>query len=325
MKAAIKTGFLGTTISFSNEVASPKSAAKDSVLIRVHAAAINPFDFKVPKLASGLIAGLDVCGEVVEDSHGFSAGDLVFGKASNGSLAEYTLANPKEIVKVPIGWSTTDCAALPIAYWSALQSLKIGHLPTDSREKSVLIIGASGGCGLAGVQLCAAMGVGRIVGICSETNREFVTRHGVTEVVNYQDADALKAFFQANRGKFDCVYDTATYSGGGADYWKDSIGLLKRDSDDKIIGEYTSLNGPPNKWIRAMAGAQSKNETIVMMEPNGSELTEVVEWMDKTKVRPVTNIFPFDEEGIQKGFKLLKSRRTKGKIVFDILGASEDK
>lgn len=324
MKAAIKTGYLGTTISFSNEVASPKKAAKDSVLVKAHAAAINPIDYKLPKLASGLIAGLDFCGEVVEDSHGFSAGDLVFGRASKGSLAEYTLAPVQEICKVPSGWSATDCAALPIAYWSALQSLKIGNIQTNSKEKSVLVIGASGGCGLAGAQLCAAMGVSRIVGICSDANSDFVAQHGVTEVVNYRDADALETFFQENQGKFDCVYDTATYSGGGADYWKDSIGLLKRDSDNNIIGEYTSLNGPPSKWMRAIAGAQTKHETIVMMEANGSELAEITEWMDKTNARPITNIFPFDEEGIKEGFKLLKSRRTKGKIVFDVLGTSED-
>jgi len=328
MKATIKTGVLGTTISFSETVSSPSGPKdKDSVLVRVHAGAINPIDYKLPRFASGTVVGQDFCG-IVEKVHpdsdsGFQVGDLVFGKAK-GTLAECALATVKEISKAPDGWKATDCAALTTAYWSALQSLRKGRILPEEKaaEKSVLIIGASGGCGLAGVQLCAGMGVSRIVAICSQKNEAFVKQHGATEVVNYANASELDAFFADNQGKFDCVYDTATYSGGGADYWENSIGLLKTDSSGSIVGEYTTLNGSPGKWVRAMSGSQKEHETLIIMDANGPDLELVVQLMEKQKAKPVTKVFSFDEQGIQEGFKLLKSRRAKGKIVFDVLASS---
>ena len=330
IKATIKTGFLGTTLSFSEDVSSPsKLKEKDSLLVKVQAGAINPIDYKLPRAASGSVVGQDFCGTVAEVhpdcDAGFEVGDIVFGKAK-GTLAEYTIASAKEIAKAPNGWKATDCAALTTAYWSALQSLRKGNilLEKSPAEKSVLVIGASGGCGLAGVQLCAGMGVSRIVAICSQKNDAFVRQHGATEVVNYANDSELQSFFSENQGKFDCVYDTATCSGGGADYWKMSIGLLKKDFDDKIVGEYTTLNGSPSKWIRAMSGKQKEHETLIIMDANGKDLELIVQLMEQTKAKPVTAIFSFDKEGIQKGFDLLKSRRAKGKIVFDILPASRN-
>jgi len=328
MKATIKTGVLGTTISFSQKVSAPSEPKdKDSVLVKVHAGAINPIDYKLPRFASGTVVGQDFCG-TIEQVHpdsdsGFQVGDLVFGKAK-GALAEYALATAKEIAKTPDGWNPVDCAALTTAYWSAIQSLRKGKILPDATapQKSVLVIGASGGCGLAGVQLCAGMGVSRIVAICSQKNEAFVKEHGATEVVNYADASELESFFADNQGKFDCVYDTATYSGGGANYWESSIALLKQDGGGNTVGEYTTLNGSPSKWIRAMSGSQKEHETLIIMDANGPDLELVVKLMETAKAKPVTTPFSFDEKGIQDGFKLLKSRRAKGKIVFDLLASS---
>lgn len=335
MKAAIKTGFAGTTIKFSNDFPSPslKPTDKDSVLVQVHAGAINPVDYKVPKYFSGSVLGLDFCGKVTEahPDSSFQVGDVVVGKAK-GSLAEYALVSSKHIAKVPQGWSATDCAALPVAYLSALQCLQKGKIVPDDinnetpspSEKSVLIVGASGGCGLAAVQLCAGIGVLRIVAICSGKNDEFVRKHGATEVVNYTNQSELDSFFAENKRKFDCVVDTATNSGAGEDYWNKSLELLKRDADDqqKIVGEYTALNGGASKWVRAFAGKQKSNETIIMANANGPDLELVLQLMDKAGAKPVTNVFDFDEKGVKEGFKMLKSRRTKGKIVFDIISSA---
>ena len=331
MKAAIKTGLLGTILSFSENFSAPsKPNDKDLLLIKVHAGAINPIDYKLSRYLSGTIVGQDFCG-VVHGVHpdansGFQVGDLVFGKAK-GTLAEYTVANVKEIAKAPDGWKATECAALTTAFLSALQSLRKGKILIEndesSTEKSVLIIGASGGCGLAGVQLCASKGVLRIVAICSKKNEALVREHGATDVVDYTNESELQSFFSDNQGNFDCVYDTASYSGGGEDYWERSIGLLKKDGNGNTVGEYVSLSGAPGKWIRAFAGKQKEHETIIMTEPKGTDLELVVQLMDKAKAKPLTQVFSFDEKGIQDGFKLLKSRRTKGKVVFDVLAASK--
>jgi len=328
MKAAIKTGTFGTTIEFSNDVSSPSIPKddKDSVLIQVYAGAINPIDYKLPKAMSRLIVAHDFCGKVTEahPDSGFEPGDLVFGMCKAGALAEYTLASSKDIAKAPEGWTATELAAITTGHMSSLQCLQKGKIDDDatSSQKSVLVIGASGGCGLAAVQLCAGLGVSRIVAINSAKNDAFVREHGATEVVNYANASELESFFAENKGKFDCVVDTATNSGGGENYWEPSIDLLRRDAQGKVVGEYTALNGPASKLLRWAFGRQKEHETFIAMKINRPDLERVLQLMDRTGARPVTNVMAFDKEGLQEGFKLLKSRRTKGKIVFDIAAAS---
>jgi NADPH:quinone reductase-like Zn-dependent oxidoreductase len=329
MRAAIRKGILGYTVSFSNNQAipafEPETKNINDVFVKVNAAAINPVDYKLPRAASGPVYGNDFCGTIEqigkETSGEFQVGDVVFG-IGTGSVAEYAVANSGKIAKAPSTWKYSEYAALPIAYMSSLQCLRKGGIidKEGSKQdgKSVLVIGASGGCGIAGLQLCQAVGVSRIVAICSGKNSQLVRNMGANEVIDYTKESELASFFAENAGKFDCVLDAATNSGGGEDYWKTSMALLKRDLMKKLIGHYTALNGPATKWVRALSGYQTPNESIIMMNSNTSDLEQVVSLLDRTGARPLLNSMPFDEKGVLEAFKLLKSRRVKGKIVFEM-------
>jgi len=246
-------------------------------------------------------------------------GDQVYGNSSTGSLAEYAIAQETTIAKKEDDhWTTAECAALPVAYQSALQSFQVGNIipkgfKGESVEKDVLIIGASGGCGVAGIQLCKAAGVKRIVAICSKKNTDFVKGLGATQVVNYDVSDELNDFFQQNKGQFDCVYDAATGTGGNEDYWKQSIPLLKPK-----VGQFVALNGPPGKWTRALLGWQKKNESIILCRSNTADLESIVYLLNRTGARPIVNSYTLSEDGLANAFQALKSRRTKGKLVFDM-------
>ena len=143
------------------------------------AAAINPVDYKLPRSVAGKVVGFDVSGvieKVGADVKDFQVGDDVFGSVSvvnreSGSLAEYAVLKMDGVAKKPEWLSFQHAAALPIAYLTGYQSLQMGNVKEGS---SVLVIGASGGCGVAGVQLANAMGATRIVGICSGKNFDFV-------------------------------------------------------------------------------------------------------------------------------------------------------
>jgi NADPH:quinone reductase-like Zn-dependent oxidoreductase len=144
---------------------------------------------------------------------------------------------------------------------------------------------------------------------------------GATEIVDYTDANQLETFFRENAGKFDFVFDAATNSGGGEDYWDKSISLLKRrDDNDKnsIVGKFAALNGPASKWTRSLLGFEKSHESLFFMKSNTADLEQIVSLLNRTKSRPLTNVMTFDEKGLEEAFKLLKSRRTKGKIVFDV-------
>lgn len=329
MRAAIRKGILGYTISFSNDFATPafkpETDSKNDVLVKISAAAINPIDYKMPRAVSGHVLGMDFCGTIEQlgkdASTKFQVGDVVYG-IGMGSVADYCIAKSGKIAKAPAGWKPTECAVLPIAYMSALQCLRRGGIIDDEGSKqdgkSVLVIGASGGCGIAGLQLCKAVGVSRVVAICSSRNEQLVRDMGATEMIDYTKGSELESFFEANAGKFDCVYDAATSSGGGEDYWDKSIALLKRDSDTKLLGHFTALNGSGSKWSRFFLGQEKNNESLILMDPNTADLEQVVSLLNRTGARPLTNVIPFDKKGVEEAFKLLKSRRAKGKIVFDI-------
>mmetsp|Transcript_27075 Transcript_27075/g.31983 ORF Transcript_27075/g.31983 Transcript_27075/m.31983 type:complete len:335 (+) Transcript_27075:76-1080(+) len=333
MKAAIRKGILGYTFSFANNYAKPAYRSNkgntNDVLIQIKSAGINPVDYKLPRALLGPVIGFDFCGTItdigdqVEVDQNFKVGDLVFGNSLKGSVAEYSIAKANTIAKVPTtsNWKPSECAALPVAYQSALQCLRRGGIiDTEGTrlqsDKSVLVIGASGGCGIAGLQLCRAVGVSRIVAICSKKNEQLVKDMGATEVVNYTDLDELESFFRDNAAKLDVVYDAATSSGAGEDYWDRSIPLLKTENGDS--GHYASLNGSRSKWIRKLTGREKDGQSLILMKANTKDLELIVSLLDRTGARPLVKIMPFNGDGLKQAFDELKGRRTTGKIVFDI-------
>lgn len=341
MRAAIRTGLLGTTIAFTKDHPSPveldaadKSALKpNQVLIKVKSAGINPVDYKLPRFIGGKVVGIDVAGVVEkvgddDDAAGdFKVGDAVFGRAMTsdprgitGSLADYAVASADELASKPESLTFEEAGALPTAYLTGLQSLRAGSVDGES---SVLVIGASGGCGLAGMQLALALGAKRVVGVCSGKNFAFVKSMlggradaERVELVDYTNEGAMDEFKENNVGKFDCIYDTATGSGKGENYVTTFPKLLK-----DMTGQFVMINGGASVWARhALGRSQPPQQKLVVTAPKGkADLEEIATLLEKTGVKPNLNVMSFDEKGVTEGFELLKSRRTKGKIVFSMV------
>jgi NADPH:quinone reductase-like Zn-dependent oxidoreductase len=325
MRAAIRNSLFGFNLAFTSDQTAPKFSPKDSdnVLIEVKAGAINPIDYKLPKAMAGPVLGIDFCGtikEVGDKVTDFKVGDTVFGGATGGSLADLTVAKSTKICKMPSGWSATECAALPVAYASSLQGLRKGGIVPPKEDgmqskESVLVIGASGGTGLAALQLCKAMGVPRIVAICSGKNKDLVESNGATEVVDYTDQDGLSSFFDKETGNFDCVYDVATSSGGGEDYVSISVPLLR---EGEGAGQYVALNGPPSGWLRYATGMEKLNQHIILADHNTKDQETILSLLDSLNAKPLVIEMDFTGEEVKKGYEMLHSRRTKGKIVFKV-------
>lgn len=160
------------------------------LVIKVLAAGINPVDYKLPSIpvagrfVQGKGAGLDVCGEVVYAPPGcnFKLGDVVFGIAKSGSLAEYAECEPGKVAVKPESLTAVQAALLPTAGLTALQALR-DHGGVKSGD-SVLVIGGSGGCGAIGVSIAKAMGAS-VTAICSQKNKAFVYSLGADVVSTY--------------------------------------------------------------------------------------------------------------------------------------------
>ena len=308
-------------------------AGSNDVLISIKAAAINPVDYKLPSLILGRIVGLDFAGvikSIGENVTGFSVGDEVYGKV-DGSLAEYAIAKQDDIALKPKSLSFSEAAAVPLTYTTSLQGLRdCGSLKHGGR---ILIIGASGGCGIAALQLAKSMSAGKIVAVCGGTNEELVKTHGADEVIDYHKHDIVEYFKRKSDTfddsvKFDVIYDAATGSGANENYRSSSAQLLRSEQFNGTHGQYVAINGGPDFWLRQFTIGQKKNEHLVVWKNNSSDLKILSKLVDegwvgengeKRSLSPVLDsLLPFDSDNVEKGFDRQKSRRTRGKIVFNI-------
>ncbi len=193
----------------------PPQIGADEVLVRVHAAALNPYDWHVLRgdplvarlLGMGLtrpkarVAGVDVAGQVAAVGtgvHGLRPGDEVLGFC-HGAFAEYARAGADRLVPKPADLSFAQAAAIPMAALTALQGIRdVGKVGAGTR---VLVNGAAGGVGTYAIQLAVALGA-EVTGVCGTGNVELVRSLGAAHVVDYTAAD-----FTDGRTRYDVILD----------------------------------------------------------------------------------------------------------------------
>lgn len=189
------------------------------VKVRVHAAGLNPLDWKtraghlkylpVGRPPRGL--GCEFAGTIVGTGGGAHArhvGERVFGMVSpfarNGAFAEFVVVPHDAIAPMPGGLDFVDAAALPISGGTALQALAdVARVVPGQR---VLVTGAAGGVGHFAVQVGRHLGA-HVVGVCGPANVDFVRALGADEVVDYTKDD-----FTRRSDRFDAVFDAASAS-----------------------------------------------------------------------------------------------------------------
>jgi NADPH:quinone reductase-like Zn-dependent oxidoreductase len=194
----------------------PPGAGAGEVLVRVHAAALNPYDWHImrgdPFIARlmgevGLtkpkarVAGIDAAG-VVEAAganvRGLRPGDEVLGFC-RGAFAEYACAEAGKVVPKPVSLSFEQAAAVPMAGTTALRGIQdAGAVRAGHR---VLVNGAAGGVGTYAVQIAAALGA-EVTGVCSTRNAGLVRSIGAAHVVDYTTQD-----FTDERVRYDMILD----------------------------------------------------------------------------------------------------------------------
>lgn len=196
------------------------------VLVRVHAAGVNPAD--VMNRHSGafsgeppFILGWDVSGTIETVGLGvtlYQPGVEVFGMLpfpqGNGAYAQYVVAPARTFVPKPATLDHVQAAAIPLAGLTAWQALvETAHIGAGSR---VLINGAAGGVGHFAVQIAKARGA-HVIGLASTQKMEFVHSLGADEVIDYTTTD-----FTEVTGELDAVLEVV-----GGDYPARALEVLK--------------------------------------------------------------------------------------------------
>ncbi|MFC8570157.1 NAD(P)-dependent alcohol dehydrogenase [Streptomyces sp. NPDC057245] len=215
MKAVVQERFGPPDTLRLREAERPR-AAPGQVLVRVRAAAVNPYDWHMvrgdpyaARLLGGVgltrpkrpVAGIDAAG-VVEGVgagvSGFLPGDPVLGFCP-GAFAEYACTTAELLVPRPAGLTFEQAAAVPMAAVTALRGVRtVGRVASGQR---VLVNGAGGGVGTFAVQIAAALGA-EVTGVCSARSTGLVRSLGATHVLDYARED-----FTEGRERYDVVLD----------------------------------------------------------------------------------------------------------------------
>jgi NADPH:quinone reductase-like Zn-dependent oxidoreductase len=280
------------------------------VLIRVHAAGINPVDWKIREgrlkdmipTTFPLVLGWDVSG-VVETVGGnmsrLAGGDEVFSRpdiSRDGAYAEYIVVAGSEVALKPKSIDHVHAAALPLAGLTAWQALvETGGISAGQR---VLIHGAAGGVGHLAVQLAKWKGA-HVIGSASQRNHAFLRQLGVDQVVEYPE-ERFEEWVQP----VDVVLDTV-----GGETQDRSWKVLKRG------GILVSIASPPSAEKAAEFGVR---QAFVMSEANSEQLAEIAKLVDAEKLKAVVEtILPLSDA--TRGQELSERGHTRGKIVLRVI------
>jgi len=294
-------------------------ARDDEILIKVHAAGVNPQDWHCLRgtpflgrlLAGGLlkpghqILGSDVAGTVEAvgaNVRGFKPGDDVFAMSfKQGGFAEYVaLPESKVVAAKPTALSFEEAAVVPMASVMALMGLRDkGKIKPGQK---VLINGASGGIGTFAVQIAKALGA-EVTGVCSTRNLELVSSLGADRVIDY-----IKEDFARGTERYDVIFDVVakrTY----AECWRAlgpngtyvtttiSVGLL-------LQSLWVALTS--GRWLKPM-----------LQPPTQADLAVVKELIEAGKVRPVIDRrYPLAE--VPEAIAYVEKGHARGKVVIDV-------
>lgn len=281
------------------------------VLIEVHAAGVNPIDYRIRQgqlrwilpARFPLVPGFDVAGKVVavgsevrEEHLQPGSSVMAFLKSRHGGgYAEFVSADQQVVVRKPDELSMVEAAAIPLAGSTALQSLRdLGHVRQGSR---VLINGASGGVGHLAVQIAKHLGA-EVTGVCSESNAEFVTQLGADRVINYQTTD-----FTEQEATYNVVFDAVAKSS----WWKS-----RRVLDAK--GVYiTTVPQPAALMLHAVSWFGRKCR-VVLAKPNREDLEALAEMVRQHKLRPeIQETFPLERSA--EAHQVSEEHHVRGKLV----------
>ncbi|MFF3749399.1 NADP-dependent oxidoreductase [Streptomyces sp. NPDC002018] len=280
------------------------SPGPGQLLVAVHAAGVNPVDWKLrngyrrPGSAPAelpAVLGSEAAGVVEEIGpgvEGFAVGDAVFGSTLTGGYAEYTLLPVAVTAHKPDALSFTDAAALPVAAATAYDALRQADLAPGA---TLLITGAGGGVGVAAVQIARGLGI-RVLGTSSAGKKEFVESLGAVHV-------------EPGPGLAERVKAVAP---DGVDAVLDLVGGPALREAAELLSDRTKLLSAADKGtVPELGGA------AVVRARTAAVLDEVAKLAVDGTLRPhVTRTFPLARA--DEALRAVEEGHARGKIVIEV-------
>ncbi|MFB8444491.1 NAD(P)-dependent alcohol dehydrogenase [Streptomyces niveus] len=328
MKAVLLERFGPPDVLRLEEVDQPRAGA-GQVLVRVHAAALNPYDWHMmrgdpyaARLTGGMgltrpkcrVAGIDAAGVV--EAVGAGVGGLPPGTPvlgfCVGAFAEYACAAAELLVPKPERLSFEEAAATPMAAVTALRGIRtVGRVRAGQR---VLVNGAGGGVGTFAVQIAAGLDA-EVTGVCSAGSIETVRSLGATHVVDHRRED-----FTDRHARYDVILDNV----GNL-----PLGRLRRALTPTGVlvangggspGRVFGAIGSTLKLVAVNAVARHSLRPIIPATPSGpaqEDLLAVTALIDDGQVTPVVGrTYPLTDTA--EAMRHMEEGHSRGKTVITV-------
>jgi alcohol dehydrogenase len=332
MRAFVLTGYGAVSDNVRLAEIPDPVAGPGEILIEIHAASLNPIDFKtvrgdlrrISKYKLPRPFGFDASGIARSAGAGatkFKPGDAVYVRASRDSIGTFAeqIALPENLVALkPAAMSHAQAASLPLVGLTTLQGFARAGARAGQR---ILIHAGSGGVGTFAVQYAKHLGL-HVTSTTSSKNADFVKSLGADQVIPYDQENYLE-----QRGDYDIVYDTL----GGA-FTVDAFKVVRRG------GVVISLSGPPDRDFARREGAGLLVRVAVWLmgrkvyaasakagaaycwfftEANGEQLREIAALVDSGAIKPVIDR-EFAFEQLPAALTYLEAGRARGKVVLKV-------
>jgi NADPH:quinone reductase-like Zn-dependent oxidoreductase len=303
----------------------PKPAAVDDrMLVKVHAASVNPYDWHMmrgePYIMRAMVGvgkpdsiekGVDFAGTVEsvgKNVKRFKPGDEVFG-GRDGAFAEFvSVAEKGSVAMKPTNLTFAQAAAVPIAAVTALQALRDEGKVMPAQ--SVLINGASGGVGTFAVQIAKVLGA-KVTGVCSTRNVAMVRSIGADQVIDYTKVD-----FTQGAERYDVIIDTV-----GSHSLKEYRRVLNPHGRLVMVGSTDK-----GRWLGSLSGSidaillspfVSQKLSFFLAHLDGADMQILSEWMQAGKVTPVIDR-QYELSDVPEAIRYMELGHARGKIVIAV-------
>jgi len=314
MRAIVQRRFGGPDVLEPADVPRPEPASNE-VLVRVHAAGVNPIDCALragelgQPAAFPLINGRDISGVILDTGDSvvsLHVGDEVYGMLDDraGGYAEYVSTPACYVVRKPSSLSHPQAAAMPLAGLTAWQMLvNVAQVRAGQR---VLIHAAAGGVGHLAVQIAKARDA-YVLATARVANHAFLHSLRVDETIDYTTTD-----FAAHCRDIDVVLNLV-----GGPYVRRSVMTLRRGG---VLITVRSAG-----YEADLAEAEQRNVRVerFLVRPDQDGLSQLSELVDTGRLRVELNtVLAMDEAS--KAHALVESRRVRGKIVLETTREVQD-
>jgi len=305
------------------EVAEPVAGSGEAI-VEVAFVALNFFDTLIiqgkyqTKPDLPFSPGGEFSGRIVAlgpDVEGFSVGQLVFGSMRYGAARSRIAAPVARLAPVPEGLSLERAAGLSVAYGTTMHAfVQRAHLKAG---ETLVVLGASGGVGLAAVEIGAAMGA-RVIACASSAEKvAFALKHGATEGIDYSASDLRAELKRIAPEGVDVVYDPV----GGAQT-EIALRALRWKGRLLIVGFASGEIPRPPLNLALVKGCDILGvewSKFVNLEPehNRVNMSLICMWAGQDKVAEYIHSV-YDLADFQAAFAEIAERRAMGKTLLRI-------